>query len=282
LLNVLITIHIIMNELFNIKDKVAVVTGGSGTLGGSISKYLAINGVKVAVIGRTEENVNLRLGKIEQSGGEGTGLVVNVLSIEELKSARKTILDKWGRIDILVNTAGGNMPGATLTEEQTVFDMKIDDFKKVTDLNLNGTVYPSLVFGEVMGNQKSGSIINISSMATMSSITRVPGYSVAKSGVEIFTKWLAMEMATKFSEKIRVNAIAPGFFISTQNEKVLLNPDGSLTERSKKVITKTPMGRFGNIDELNGAVHYLSSGAASFVTGTIIPVDGGFSSYSGV
>lgn len=271
-----------MNNLFELAGKVAVVTGGSGTLGGNISKYLASNGVKVAVIGRTEENVNLRLGKIKEAGGEGIGLVVDVLNIDELKNARKIILEKWGRIDILVNTAGGNLPGATLTEQQTVFDMKIGDFNKVTNLNLNGTVYPSLVFGKVMSDQKCGSIINISSMATMSSITRVPGYSVAKSGVEIFTKWLAMEMATKFSEKIRVNAIAPGFFISTQNEKVLLNPDGSLTERSQKVIAKTPMGRFGKIDELNGAVHYLSSDAASFVTGTIIPVDGGFSSFSGV
>ena len=174
------------------------------------------------------------------------------------------------------------MPGATLTEQQTVFDMKIKDFDKVTDLNLNGTVYPCLVFGEVMSEQKSGSIINISSMATMSSITRVPGYSVAKSGVEIFTKWLAMEMATKFSDKIRVNAIAPGFFISKQNEKVLINSDGSYTERSQKIIAKTPMQRFGDIAELNGSVHYLCSDAASFVTGTIIPVDGGFSSFSGV
>jgi len=271
-----------MNNLFEINKKVAVVTGGSGTLGGSISKYLAANGVKVAVIGRTRENVDLRLSKIRDAGGEGIGLVVDVLNVEELKRARVDILKKWGRIDILINTAGGNLPGATLTEEQTVFDMKIGDFNKVTDLNLNGTVYPCLVFGEVMGEQKSGSIINVSSMATMSSITRVPGYSVAKSGVEIFTKWLAMEMATKFSEKVRVNAIAPGFFISTQNEKVLLNPDGSFTERSKKVIAKTPMGRFGDIAELNGSVHYLCSDAASFVTGTIVPVDGGFSSFSGI
>ncbi|MDX1283611.1 MAG: SDR family oxidoreductase [Draconibacterium sp.] len=269
-------------NLFHIKEKVAVITGGSGTLGGSISRYLASNGVKVAVIGRTKENVDLRLGKIKKSGGEGIGIVVDVLNIEELKLARKTIMEKWGKIDILINTAGGNLPGATLSEQQTVFDMKIGDFNKVTDLNLNGTVYPCLVFGKVMGEQKSGSIINISSMATMSSITRVPGYSVAKSGVEIFTKWLAMEMATKFSEKIRVNVIAPGFFLSTQNEKVLLNEDGSYTERSEKVIAKTPMGRFGNINELNGAVHYLSSDAASFVTGTIIPVDGGFSSFSGI
>lgn len=269
-------------NLFEIKDKVAVITGGSGTLGGSISKYLAAGGVKVAVIGRTQENVDLRMSKIKKAGGEGIGLVVNVLDIDGLREARKTILEKWGRIDILINTAGGNLPGATLTAEQTVFDMKVDDFNKVTDLNLNGTVYPCLVFGKVMSDQKSGSIINISSMATMSSITRVPGYSVAKSGVEIFTKWLAMEMATKFSDKIRVNAIAPGFFLSTQNEKVLLNDDGSYTERSEKVIAKTPMGRFGNIAELNGTVHYLCSDAAGFVTGTIVPVDGGFSSFSGV
>ena len=145
-----------------------------------------------------------------------------------------------------------------------------------------GGLVSLLDVGEVMGEQKSGSIVNISSMATMSSITRVPGYSVAKSGVEIFTKWLAMEMATKFSDKVRVNAIAPGFFISTQNEKVLIKPDGSYTERSQKVIAKTPMGRFGDITELNGSVHYLCSDAASFVTGTIVPVDGGFSSFSGV
>lgn len=269
-------------NLFDIAGKVAVITGGSGTLGGSISKYLATNGVKVAVIGRTQENVDLRLNKIINAGGEGLGIVVDVLDIEGLREARKKILDVWGRIDILVNTAGGNLPGATLSEEQTVFDMKIGDFNKVTDLNLNGTVYPCLVFGNAMSKQKSGTIINISSMATMSSITRVPGYSVAKSGVEIFTKWLAMEMATKFSDNIRVNAIAPGFFLSTQNEKVLINSDGSLTERSQKVIAKTPMGRFGKINELNGAVHYLSSDASSFVTGTIIPVDGGFSSFSGV
>lgn len=271
-----------MNELFNLKGKIAVVTGGSGTLGGSISKYLASNGVKVAVVGRTQENVDTRLGKIKAIGGEGMGLVVNVLDIDQLKDARDTILDKWGRIDYLVNTAGGNLPGATLSEGQTVFDMNIRDYNKVTDLNLNGTVYPCIVFGEAMAQSKYGSIINISSMATYASISRVPGYSIAKSGIEIFTKWLAMEMALKFSEKIRVNAIAPGFFISTQNKKVLVNPDGSYTERSEKVLSKTPMGRFGEISELNGTVHYLCSEAASFVTGSIIPVDGGFSSFSGI
>lgn len=269
-------------DLFCIKNKVAVVTGGSGTLGGSISNYLAKQGVKVVVIGRTQENVALRLSKIIDCGGEGMGLVVDVLNVAELEQAKVQILEKWGKIDILINTAGGNLPEATLQHEQSVFDMKIGDFNKVTDLNLNGTVYPCLVFGEVMSKQKSGSIINISSMATMSSITRVPGYSVAKSGVEIFTKWLAMEMATKFSDNIRVNAIAPGFFISKQNKNVLMNKDGSFTERSQKVIAKTPMRRFGDVNELNGTVHYLCCGAASFVTGTIVPVDGGFSSFSGV
>jgi NAD(P)-dependent dehydrogenase (short-subunit alcohol dehydrogenase family) len=271
-----------MNELFDISGKVAIVTGGSGTLGGSISNYLARNGVKVVVIGHTQEHVDAKLKIIVENGGEGLGLAVDVLNMDELKEAREVILKKWGRIDILVNTAGGNLPGATLTEDQTVFDMNIADFNKVTDLNLNGTVYPCLVFGEAMAGGKSGSIINISSMASYASITRVPGYSVAKSGVEIFTKWLAMELATKFSEKIRVNAIAPGFFVSTQNSRVLLNPDGSYTERSKKVIAKTPMGRFGEIDELNGIIHFLSSEASSFLTGAIIPVDGGFSSFSGI
>jgi NAD(P)-dependent dehydrogenase (short-subunit alcohol dehydrogenase family) len=174
------------------------------------------------------------------------------------------------------------VPGATLEPNQTIFDMKIEDWEKVINLNQNGTVFPCLVFGKIMAEQKKGSIINISSMATYSALTRVPGYSVAKTGINIFTKWLATELAQKFGEGIRVNAIAPGFFIGDQNRSVLINPDGSLTDRSKKVIAKTPMGRFGDITELNGAVRFLSSDAASFITGAIIPIDGGFSAFSGV
>ncbi len=268
--------------MFSLKDKVAIVTGGGGVLGGSIARSLIEAGVKVAILDIREENVNNRVEELKQLGGEVVGFVSSVLDMSELKQTRETILETWGQIDILINAAGGNLPGATLTEEQTVFDMKIEDFERVNDLNMNGTVYPSLVFGEAMAKQGEGSIITISSMATYSAITRVLGYSTAKTSINIFTQWMAMEMATKFSDKIRVNAIAPGFFISTQNEKVLINEDGSLTERSRKVIAKTPMGRFGKIDELNGAVHYLSSDAASFVTGTIIPVDGGFSSFSGI
>jgi len=160
--------------------------------------------------------------------------------------------------------------------------MKIEDWNKVTDLNMNGTVYPCYVFGRVMANQKSGSIINISSMAAMQSMTRVPGYSAAKAAVGNFTQWLAMEMAMKYGDGIRVNAIAPGFFIGDQNRAVLINPDGSLTDRSLKVIANTPMKRFGDINELNGAVQFLCSQAASFITGVVLPIDGGFSSYSGV
>ncbi|MDR0698374.1 MAG: SDR family oxidoreductase [Tannerella sp.] len=265
----------------NLKGKIAVVTGGTGVLGSNISKSLIENGVKVAILDIAPEATEKKVKELSHFG-EATGILCNVLKKENLESAREQILNKWGRIDILVNAAGGNLPGATLTEEQTVFDMKIEDFNNVTNLNMNGTVYPCLIFGKAMAEQREGSIINIASMAIYSAITRVPGYSVAKSGVEIFTKWLAMEMALKFSEKIRVNALAPGFFIGNQNRAVLINPDGTYTERSKKVLARTPMKRFGDITELNGIVHFLCSEHASFITGTIIPVDGGFSSFSGV
>lgn len=271
-----------MNSIFDISGKVAIVTGGGGVLGGNISRHLVSVGCKVVVLDIREENVNNRVAELKDMGGEAVGFVSNVLDVEEMKTTRDKILDTWGSIDILINAAGGNLPGATLTEEQTVFDMKIEDFEKVTDLNLNGTVYPCLVFGEAMAKQGSGSMINVSSMATLSAITRVPGYSVAKSGIDIFTKWMAMEMGTKFGEKVRVNAIAPGFFIGDQNRKVLINEDGSYTERSKKVLARTPMKRFGDITELNGIVQFLCSDAASFITGTVIPIDGGFSSFSGV
>lgn len=271
-----------MNKtLFDISNQVAIVTGGAGVLGGSIAKHLLHAGTKVVILDIREENLNAAIASLKEHG-EVIGLQCNVLDMDSLRQVRDKIVEKWQRIDMLINVAGGNMPGATLTEQQTVFDMKIDDLNKVTNLNLNGTIYPSLVFGEVMAKNGKGSIINISSMATYSAITRVLGYSVAKTGVNIFTQWMAMELAMKFGEKIRVNAIAPGFFIGDQNRAVLINPDGSLTERSKKVLAKTPMGRFGDISELNGLVQFLCSDAASFITGAIIPVDGGFSAFSGV
>jgi NAD(P)-dependent dehydrogenase (short-subunit alcohol dehydrogenase family) len=265
----------------DLKGKVAVVTGGGGVLGGSIAKSFAENGVKVAVLDIASEaaaNAEMTLSRC----GEAMGIRCNVLRTEELESARDRVLNAWGRVDILINAAGGNLPGATLAEDQPVFDMKTEDFDRVTQLNMNGTVYPCLIFGRAMADRQAGSIINIASMAIYSAITRVPGYSVAKSGVAIFTKWMAAETALKYGEKIRVNALAPGFFIGHQNRAVLINPDGSYTERSRKVLARTPMKRFGDIAELNGIVHFLCSDHASFITGAVIPVDGGFSSFSGV
>jgi NAD(P)-dependent dehydrogenase (short-subunit alcohol dehydrogenase family) len=266
---------------FNIEGQIAIVTGGGGVLGGSIAQSLLEAGVKVAILGRNEERLNKKIEALK-SIGEIEAFPCDVLDEERLKEVRDEILDKWGAIDILINAAGGNIPGATLTEEQTIFDMKLTDYRKVTDVNMHGTVVPSLIFGEAMAKNGKGNIINVSSMATYSAITRVMGYSVAKTGINIFTQWMAMEMALKFGEKLRVNAIAPGFFIGDQNRAVLINPDGSYTERSKKVLARTPMKRFGDINELNGIVQFLCSDAASFITGTIIPVDGGFSAFSGV
>ncbi|GHT08122.1 dioxygenase [Bacteroidia bacterium] len=280
--NKTVIIIIFMDSIFSIKDKVAVITGAGGVLGGSIAKSLAQSGARIVVLDIRQENIDNQVHDIKAAGGRAIGFLCNVLEINSLEETAKKIVEKWERIDILINCAGGNVPGATLSPEQTIFDMKISDWEKVISLNQNGTVYPCIVFGKVMSQQGKGSIINISSMATYSALTRVPGYSVAKTGVNIFTKWLATEFAQKFGEGVRVNAIAPGFFIGDQNRAVLINPDGSLTDRSKKVLAKTPMGRFGDITELNGAVQFLCSDAASFITGAILPIDGGFSAFSGV
>lgn len=271
-----------MNELFSIAGKVAVITGAGGVLGGSIAQSFIAEGAKVAALDIRQEKLDSFVNKMRAMKGEIIGIESNVLDREQLEKAARQILDKWGRIDILLNIAGGNTPGGTLSPDQSFFDMPQNEWEKVTSLNLNGTVYPSIIFGKVMAEQKSGCIINISSMAVYSAITRVPGYSAAKTAVTNFTQWLAAEMALKYGDGIRVNAIAPGFFIGDQNRAVLINPDGSLTERSKKVLAKTPMGRFGDITELNGAVQFLCSPAANFITGVVLPVDGGFSAFSGV
>jgi NAD(P)-dependent dehydrogenase (short-subunit alcohol dehydrogenase family) len=271
-----------MNEQFSIKDKVAIISGACGVLGGSVAKSFLQAGAKVVAIGTNQEKLDARVQELSAFGSNIIGCKGNVLDISSLENIAETVMGKWGSIDILLNIAGGNLPGATLSPDQNFFDMKIEDWDKVTNLNMNGTVYPSFVFGKYMANQKKGCIINISSMAAFQSMTRVPGYSAAKSAVNNFTQWLAMEMALKFGDGLRVNAIAPGFFLGNQNRAVLLNPDGSLTERSEKVIANTPMRRFGNIDELNGAIQFLCSDASSFITGVVLPVDGGFSTFSGV
>ncbi|MDR0431557.1 MAG: SDR family oxidoreductase [Tannerellaceae bacterium] len=271
-----------MNEQFGISGKVAVVTGAGGVLGSNIAKSLLQQGAKVVAVDIRQEELAKRVAELEAYGRDVIGVVGNVLELDSLRQLAGDILSRWGKVDILLNIAGGNMPGATLAPEQHFYDMDIHCWEKVTNLNMNGTVYPSLVFSKVMAQQGKGCIINVSSMTAYGAITRVPGYSAAKTAVANFTQWLACELALKYGDGIRVNAIAPGFFIGDQNRAVLINPDGSLTERSKKVLAKTPMRRFGNIDELNGTVQFLCSDAASFITGVVLPVDGGFSAFSGV
>jgi NAD(P)-dependent dehydrogenase (short-subunit alcohol dehydrogenase family) len=200
----------------------------------------------------------------------------------ELNKVKETVLSQYDTIDVLINAVGGNLPGAVIPDDKSVFDLSERDFDQVVDLNLKGTLLPSLVFGEPMSKSGKGSIINYSSMAVDRVITRVLGYSAAKAAMENFTKWMAVEMALKFGDGIRVNAIAPGFFIGKQNRALLLNEDGSLTERGEKIIRNTPMKRFGEAEELNGPIHFLCSDSASFVTGIVLPVDGGFSAFSGV
>lgn len=271
-----------LETLLNVNGKVAVITGGGGVLASEIGAGLAQAGVRIILLDINEEAAQASAQSIGDKGGQATGLSTNVLDLDALKQTRERVLQDHGRVDILINAAGGNQPGATIPPDKTVFDLDIADLDKVTALNFNGTVLPSMVFGEVMAQQKFGSIINISSMAALQSITRVVGYSAAKAAVSNFTSWMAMELAMKFEGRIRVNAVAPGFFIGKQNRALLLNTDGTLTTRGQQVINKTPMGRFGEAHELVGAILYLVSDAASFVTGVVLPVDGGFSTYSGV
>lgn len=268
--------------LFSVENKVAVVTGGSGILGGEMAKGLLLAGAKVVLLARNEENLKHKVETLGRADQEVVGLKCNVLDEENIRDVNDHILDKFKRIDVLINAAGGHIPGAIIGIDQNVFDLKIEQFKKLTDLNLFGTVLPTLIFGKSMADQKSGSIINISSMAAQRAITRVVGYSVAKAAVDNFTKWMAVEMAQKFGNGIRVNAIAPGFLLTTQNRALLTNDDGSLTERGKHIINLTPFKRFGEPDELIGAAIWLASDASKFVTGTVIPIDGGFSAFSGV
>jgi NAD(P)-dependent dehydrogenase (short-subunit alcohol dehydrogenase family) len=266
---------------FDLRDRVAVVTGGYGVLGGSMAEGLAAAGVKVALLGRHREAADAKASELWDKGMQAMGLAADVLDGDQLVAARDEVIGRWGQIDILINAAGGNIARAR-TDGRPVFDMPLDAFDDVVRLNLHGSVYPSLIFGEAMARRGRGSIVCISSMAAMSAISGVLGYSVAKAAIDNFTKWLAVDLARKHGGGVRVNAIAPGFFLATQNRGVLVREDGSFTERAKTIIARTPMGRFGEAQELNGVVHWLCSDAASFVTGIVIPVDGGFSADSGV
>lgn len=271
-----------LNSVFNLEDKVSVITGGSGVIGSAMAKGLLQAGAKVVILGTSDEKLDIKVRELKESGENVVGLKCDVLDDDNLKRVNEKILTEYKKVDILINAAGGNMPEATLGLDQNIFDTDIKDFNKVTDLNFNGTVLPILIFGKSMAQKKNGSIINISSMATQRAITRVAGYSAAKAAVDNFTMWLAVEVALKFGDGIRVNALAPGFLLTEQNRRLLTNEDGSLTERGKAIIDLTPFKRFGLPEELIGPALWLASDASKFVTGTIIPVDGGFSAFSGV
>lgn len=269
-----------MANLFSVKDKVVVITGGTGVLGKAIAAHLAEEGAKVVILGRKAEVGNEIVNEIKAKGGEAMFLVTNVLDAAVLQQNLADILKAYDRVDALLNAAGGNMPGATIAPTGNFFDLKIDEFQKVLDLNLTGTVLPTQVFLKPMAAQKAGTIVNFSSMAAFRPMTRVVGYAAAKAGISNFTAFMATEVAKKFGEGIRVNAIAPGFFLTEQNRTLLTNPDGTYTERGQDVIRQTPFGRMGRAEELCGTIQYLISDAASFVTGTVAVVDGGFNAFA--
>lgn len=272
-----------MNELFSLKDKVFALSGGTGALGGSIAEYLVQNDATVLLIGRSDDKLADKKATCDAIvNGKTHTYKTDVLDEDELRKLKEAIKKDFGKLDGLINLAGGNLPGATQQPEQTIHDLETSAIRQVVDINLFGTVLPSIILSELMVEQGYGAIVNISSMAAKQSISRVLGYSLAKAGVDIFTKWLANELASNYSNKIRVNAVAPGFFIGNQNRKLLTNEDGSYTNRGDKIIANTPMKRFGDTNELNGVVHYLLSEASSFVTGSVYDVDGGFSTFSGV
>lgn len=271
-------------SLFDISGRVYIVTGSTGVLAGSAADYLASQGAKVAYLGRSKEKLDAALSKSRKQTPEAQviGLQADVLDRPALEKVRDEVLNRWGRIDGLLNGAGGNMPGATISPEKSFADLDPAAFQDVVNLNLGGTVLPSLVFTPAMVKAGFGTIVNFSSVSAQVVITRVVGYSAAKGAVENFTRWLAVDCAKRTAGKVRVNAIMPGFFLSEQNRRLLTNEDGSLTARGHSIIQNTPFGRFGEADELHGAIHYLLADASKFVTGSVLAVDGGFTVFSGV
>lgn len=267
------------NNLFDIAGKVAVLTGGCGILGSNIAHYLVDNGAKVVVLDRDEET-GKRLEKELNQKGEALFLVTDVLNKDILERNCQDIINHFGTIDILLNAAGGNMAGATIAPDKTFQNLDIDAVHKVVDLNLFGTILPTQAFVGVMAEKGKGAIVNFCSESALRPLTRVFGYGAAKAAIANYTKYMATELATKFSPEIRVNAIVPGFLLTNQNRSLLTNPDGSLTDRANKIIAHTPAGRFAEPRELFGTIHYLISDASSFVTGVLSVVDGGFDAFS--
>jgi len=274
------------SSLFDIRGRVIAITGALGALSGAAAEYFIAQGAKVAYLdlGMNPEKfaaVQAHALTIDPEA-DVMGLVANVLERASLETARDAILAKWGRIDVLLNGAGGNMAGATIPPEKTFFDLDFSAFEKVVDLNLHGTVLPSLVFGEVMASQGKGAIINFSSVSADRALSRVVGYSAAKAAVTNFTRWLGVELARQTKGGVRVNAVMPGFFLGEQNRRLLTNEDGSYTDRGNQIINQTPFGRFGLAEELRGTLHFLISDAAGFITGVTVPVDGGFTASCGI
>lgn len=268
-----------MREL---EGKVAVITGGGGVLPSAIAEGLAKDGVRCVLLDLAEEKAQDALRRVRQAGSNGLALRTNVLSREELERAAQETMRIFGRVDFLINGAGGNHPKATTSKEVSFFDLPEDAVRFVFDLNFMGTFLACQVFGRIMAEKGEGVILNIASMNAIRPLTRIPAYSAAKAAVANFTQWLAVHMAQEYSPKIRVVAIAPGFFLTEQNRYLLLDEKGELTERGKQIIAHTPMRRFGEPQDLLGAVRWLLSSSAAFVTGVVIPIDGGFSAYAGV
>lgn len=267
--------------MFDIKDKVVVLTGGTGILGGAFITAIAEAGGKVVILGRNEEVGRDREQEVKAHGGEALFIAADVLEQADLEKACARILETYGRIDALVNAAGGNVAEAVIQPDQDIFNINIGALKQAFDLNLYGTILPTTVFGRHL-TENGGTIVNISSMAAQSAITRVLGYSMAKAAIDNFTRWMAVELANRYGDKIRMNAIAPGFFVTKQNRHLLTTPEGGYTARGEAVIRNTPYKRFGEPEELNGALIWLLSDASKFVSGEVICVDGGFHIFSGV
>lgn len=267
-------------NLFDIKDLVVVITGGTGVLGREIGKYLAKQGAKVVLLGRKQDVGDQLAQEINNEGGEAMFYACDVMNTLSVQTVCDNVMARYGKVDALLNAAGGNMPGATIAPTGTIFDVQVEEFQKVLNVNLTGTIIPTQIFLKPMVEAGKGSIVNFSSMAAFRPLTRVMGYAAAKAGISNFTAFLANEVASKFSPAIRVNAIAPGFFLTNQNRALLTQPDGSLTERGADVIRQTPFKRFGKPEELCGTIHYLISEASTFVTGTVAVVDGGFNVFA--
>jgi NAD(P)-dependent dehydrogenase (short-subunit alcohol dehydrogenase family) len=269
-------------NLFDIKGTKILFSGATGVLGASMALYLAQQGAELLILGRTPDKVNALRDQILAQGGKAWGYYADVTDEESLEKVGQLISAQHESIAVLINAAGGNMPGAVIRPDQTFLDLDTEALKQVMDLNYLGTVFPIKAFLPLLLKNKSGTILNISSMAASRPMTRVMGYASAKAAIDNLTKWLAIELSTKYGPNFRVNALAPGFFLTEQNRTLLTQEDGSLTQRGQQIISHTPMDRFGNPEDLLGALHWLCSDASAFVTGSVVAVDGGFSAYSGV